>query len=125
MNVIKNERIIPCDIDGTLIEHIAQTPAPSGNDIVWVEDALRGGKIAVRRMAANIRLIEEESLRGAFILVWSRSGNAWAAEVVKALGLKLNEHIIMTKPLVYVDDLPVSEWLKDRVFLPQGTIYKK
>ncbi len=124
MKVITNENPIPWDVDGTLIEHIPQSPLPKG-DIVWVIDTVKGGLIAVKPMKANIRLLEEEFSRGTYVIVWSRSGNQWAKEVIKALDLTKKVHLVMTKPKIYVDDLDVSEWLKDRVFLPQGTIYKK
>ncbi len=126
MKVITNERPIPWDVDGTLIEHIRQTATyDHPEELVWVKDTVRGKTVAVKRMEANIRLLEEEFSRGAYVIVWSRSGNQWAKEVIKALRLTKKVHLVLTKPIVYVDDLPVEEWMTTRVFLPQGTLYKK
>lgn len=118
MIVTKNERVIPCDIDDTLIMH-------DGAPDVQVYDALENRMLSFRKNEAMIRLLKEEKARGAHIIVWSRGGYRWAASVVEALGLEKYVDQIYTKPLVYFDDKDASEWMKDRVYLGPDVKYKR
>jgi hypothetical protein len=45
------------------------------------------------------------------VVVWSQGGGHWAAQVVTALGLKDYVDVCMTKPHIYYDDYPASEFL--------------
>lgn len=122
MNVIMRPTR-PFDIDGTLIVN----PKP-GDDVVLIEDPIGGNKIPMRPNKAMIRLLKEESQRGNYILVWSRSGWEWARNVIQALELTEyltgDKGIIMEKAIVYFDNEDVSAWLKDRVYLDADTDYK-
>lgn len=119
--VINNENVRPFDVDGTLVIHDYKK-----YDIKTVEVFEPATKrfVTMGIHEPMIQLLKEERYRGNFILVWSRAGKQWADNVVMALGLEDQVHLVMTKPLVYFDDIDVSEWLKDRVFLPPDAIYK-
>ena len=121
--LIQNERIIPCDIDDTLVMTSLGSPT-YGKKGIKVKDPLSDSYFYLIPNTAMIRLIKEEMSRGAFIIFWSRGGYQWAANVVQALGIDTKNALIMTKPLVYFDDKDVSEWLKDRVYLTHLTKYK-
>lgn len=129
MKVIANEKTVFVDVDETLVHHKAQDLSDNffGTDrnLLLVDDAIRGGKIHVNPNHNNIRLLLEEHARGSYIVVWSRGGYAWAETVVKALGLTKKVHQVMTKPMVYIDDKDVSEWLPYRLYLKPDEIYKK
>lgn len=121
--IIESELIRPFDVDDTLILH-----DPKGHpefETVDIFDPIENKTITFRVHQPMVRLLKEEHSRGAFILVWSRSGFQWADTVVKALGIADKVHLIMSKPLVYFDDSPVESWMKDRVYLSPDTFYKR
>lgn len=123
MNVIRNERIIPTDIDETLVMH--DNPL-SYNKYITVEDPHEAGKyINLGVNQAMVKILKDEKARGAYIIAWSRSGNAWAETIIKALDLTNFVDLILTKPLVYLDDKDASEWMRDRVYIGPNTVYKQ
>lgn len=122
MIVIDNENIRPFDVDGTLI--VENTKDFVGRTVeVW--DTITKKHLTFRVNEPMVRLLLEEHHRGNYVLVWSRGGKEWATEVIKALQLDSKVHLVMTKPIVYFDDLPVENWLKDRVFIDAKVNYKK
>jgi hypothetical protein len=120
MKVLKREHIRPFDVDGCLIVDTAQ-----GEYNVNVFDAVTKQYIKVGVNTNMVRLLKEERQRGSYIVVWSRSGWEWAANVIKALYLESCVDRVMSKPIVYFDDTPVEEWLKDRVFIGPEVKYKR
>lgn len=134
MNIIYNERMIMCDIDDTLVMHDNSNIYEVSrygpyNMIVALSDITvvcpySNEKVRLTANRPMIKLVQEEAKRGAHIVFWSRGGYQWATAVVKALGLDNISCTVMSKPLVYFDDVPVEEWLKDRVYMPPNTIYK-
>lgn len=123
MNIIRNERPIQVDVDETLVIH--ENPL-SYSRFVQVSDPHEVGKtITLGVNEPIIKVLKDEKKRGSFITVWSRSGYAWAAAVVTALELGEYVDIVMTKPISYIDDKPVEQWLTDRVYLHPDTVYKK
>lgn len=123
MQVINNERIVPCDIDDTLVMHEAPMACEKQ---VTIEDPFEPGKFIMLGINQNmVKILKDEKARGAFILVWSRNGKAWAETIIKALNLESQVDMIMAKPLVYLDDSDVSNWLKDRVYIKHNVTYKK
>jgi len=123
MLITKNENIRPVDIDGTLVIHTKEKIKAA--DRVSVVDPLTGNIINLRINRPMVRLLKEESHRGNYILVWSRGGYEWARNVIQALDLVEYVDQIMSKPLVYVDDTPVTKWLKDRVYIGPDEAYKE
>lgn len=123
MRINKSEQVSPWDIDGTLIIHL------SDNQLVMhpkvdVYDAVTKKFITVGINTPMVRLLREEAHRGACIKVWSRGGWEWAANVIKALGLVTCVDEVMSKPMVYFDDIPIEQWLPYRVFIAPDTVYK-
>lgn len=123
MIIYKKESVCPFDVDETLILHDSK-PVSAG-DAVMIKDPLRNRVIQATRHHAMIRLLEEEHHRGSLVVVWSRGGYEWAANVIEALGLTDKVDLVLTKPMVYFDDIPIQEWLTNRVYLKPGTHYKK
>lgn len=122
MKVVKNERIVPVDIDDTLVMH------QNYDNIAFpksIRDPYEDCKyVEVWPNLPMIKIMKEEHKRGSFVIVWSKGGFAWAEAVIKALQLEEYVDMIMSKPFVYLDDKDVGEWLKDRVYLKPTTIYK-
>ncbi len=123
MKITKSEAIRPFDVDGTLI--LPLTAETDHMPKIEVYDAITKTFIEMRIHEPMVRILEEEYHRGGYIIVWSRSGWEWAKNVVIALELQDKVHRVMSKPLVYFDDMPIDLWLKDRVFLDPNTPYKK
>lgn len=121
--VIKNERVIPTDIDDTLVMH---GDPLEGEEAVYVRilDPVENRTLTIRVNKPMVRLVKEELHRGSFMLVWSRGGYRWAQSVIQALNLEHENMIIMSKPAAYFDDKPCEDWMPDRVYLPSNTPYK-
>lgn len=124
MKVIDNERIIMCDCDDTLVMHRSFDPNADGVECVTIPDPISSQHIRLEVNKNMVRLVKEEHTRGATIIIWSRGGFSWAEAVVKALGLESYVHIVMTKPSIYFDDMPVEKWLTDRVYVGPDAKYK-
>jgi len=120
MKVIDNEHTVFVDVDGTLI-----LPYDTNYDIVKVKDPVTGNYLKFRPHHAMIRLLIEEAARGSYIVVWSRGGNQWARAVIEGLMLESHVDVVMTKPMVYFDDVDIKEWLPYRVFFEPGYNYKQ
>lgn len=126
MQVINSDDIQPFDCDDTLVMHMPLKDIPK-EDLVAVIDPIQplGPKVGLRINRPMVRLLQEAAQRGSFVVVWSRGGVEWAANVVKALDLEPYVDLCLSKPRVYFDDKPVSEWLTDRVYLGPDTVYKQ
>ena len=122
MKITKNEYITFWDCDHTLI--FPTTPIVPGRK-VQVYDAITKKFLTMIANESMIRLMKEEKHRGSHIVVWSRGGYEWAANVVRALDLVPYVDEVKTKPLAYMDDLDIGDWLKYRVYIPPTTAYKK
>lgn len=121
MKIIKSENVVFFDVDETLVT-AEQFISCTG---VHVADPVEPGRVIVRyQHLGNIRLLREEYQRGSTIIVWSRGGWEWATNVIKALLLTNLVHTVMSKPLVYFDDVPVEQWLTQRVYLDPRLKYK-
>lgn len=120
--IIRSERIVPVDVDDTLVMH--SPPSPEAPHVLVV-DPLTSLTVRVWPNIPMVRLLKEEKARGATIVVWSRGGYAWAESVILALDLGEYVRLIMSKPLIYFDDTDVSKWLKDRIYLNPLTKYKQ
>lgn len=124
MKIIRNERVVPCDIDGTLVVHIKEKDNVCTLELVSVYDPLEGAHILLRKNLPMIRILKEEHARGAYVVVWSRGGFEWASNVIEALELQDYVDLIISKPHIYLDDVEIKDWLKDRVYLDPDTTYK-
>lgn len=122
MKINKNEYVTFWDTDHTLV--FPTSPVVPGPK-VQVYDAVTKKFLTMIANESMIRLLKEEKHRGSHVTVWSRGGYEWAANVVRALDLVPYVDQVMTKPLAYMDDLDIGEWLKYRVYIPPTTVYKK
>lgn len=109
--IIPNDKILPVDIDGTLIEYVGK------NDCDFVLE-YGGLTVPLRKKRMNIALMKHhKTTRGYTILVWSANGKEWAETVIRKLKLQEYVDIIMTKPCKLLDDKPASEWMWDQINL--------
>lgn len=124
MIINKSEDTVFFDVDRTLVLP-PDDPAAANNMKVEVWDPITNKFIKMAVHEPMVRLLREADRRGSHIKVWSRGGWEWASNVVKALNLVECVDEVLTKPLVYFDDLDIKEWLPYRVYLEPNCNYKK
>lgn len=113
---IENDVICAFDVDQTLVLWDSNNDPPS--PFIEIRNPYDGQYVNCNIHEAHVRLIKQMKARGRYIIVWSAGGAEWAETVVRALGLEHSVDICMTKPMAYVDDVPVAEWLQHRIFIP-------
>jgi len=124
MEIINNYNTVFFDVDGTLVLPL-DNPEYAKLPPVKIYDAITNSYITMAIHEPMVRLLLEEQVKGSYIIVWSRGGHVWAAAVIKALGLLNSVNLVMSKPMVVFDDISIDEWLKYRVYLNPGTVYKQ
>lgn len=120
MNTVKNEQVIFIDVDDTLI---IWGKIKRGQKAVAVTNPYDGHQEIVRAHLGHIKILKDRKARGAHIIVWSAGGYAWAGAVVKALGLEKYVDHVMSKPIMYIDDLEAKDILGERLYLGVDSAY--
>jgi hypothetical protein len=115
-NADKNERVIMTDIDDTLVKWSGNPHQPGKNKISIV-DPYTGELVYLTPHKKHISLLKHFSSRGYYIVAWSAGGGLWAEAVIEALGINDHINFIMSKPEKYIDDLPCSEWMGNRIYV--------
>lgn len=106
---INNENVMFVDVDETLVtQNLAFSQAIDFDNYGIIERLFP--------IDSHIDFIKKSKARGRYIIIWSSNGHAWCKEVVTKLGLTEYVDMIMTKPVIYVDDSPMNKWAF-RVFL--------
>lgn len=98
MKHISNSNVVAVDVDETLL--------------MWKGETWRSNK-------ANIEALIRESIRGKFVIVWSRAGVEAARRAVDKLEIGQYVNMTMAKPGRYIDDKPADEWM-DRAYYIEG-----
>lgn len=106
MKVIKNENVVPCDIDDTIL--MWDNPTVNGPGKLPIQFA--GRTVYLTPHNYHVDLLKTYKERGYYIVFWSANGWAHAQRAVKALGLQdladgESGHI-QSKPCKYMDDNP-------------------
>lgn len=111
MKTIRNNNIIYCDVDGTLI--FWKDPYLRNDDAMLFIDPRDGEQLYG---VPNTRLINwlkrAKQVGKRPIVVWSASGWQWAEAAVHALGLEDVVDVVANKPYgqgVYIDDKGIGE----------------
>lgn len=107
MKVIRNEQIIWCDVDSTLIEHHEGT--------ITVD--YYGEKRKVKPHQEHISFLRSLKKRGCYIIVHSNNGYVWAETIVKALKLEDTVDQIMSKPYKVIDDAAPELWMPRNIWI--------
>lgn len=112
MLYLENEMIVYFDCDDTLVMH------QINNNKIEIKDPYSNTSCFLTPHKRHIKLLKDFKSRGYTVVVWSAAGAKWANEVVKSLDLKDSVDLVISKPLKFVDDLPASEVLGSRIYLP-------
>jgi hypothetical protein len=67
----------------------------------------------------HVNLVKHFYFRGYYVIVWSAAGGLWAKAVVDALNISGYVDLVMAKPEKYVDDLPSTDWMGNRIYLKE------
>lgn len=122
MQVIKNEQVICIDVDDTLVLH---KRVEAGDTVVSFKDPYDGTARQLVVHMPHAKILRDRKARGATIVVWSQSGWAWAEAIVAAMGLQACVDFVASKPIAYIDDKPVEQWMAERIYLEPGSNYGK
>jgi len=120
MKTVKTESTIFCDVDDTLV---MWRKAKKGDKVVAVTNPHSGEQNYLVVHKGHVRVLKDRKSRGAHIVVWSAGGYAWAEAVVKALGLEEHVDLIMSKPLMYIDDKKAKHFMGEHLYIPYGDGY--
>lgn len=104
------------DVDQTLVSERRDEHSAREGDLE-IMNPYTNDKCFVSPHKGHIDLLKEMFGRGRYVVVWSAAGGKWADAVVKKLNLEQYVHLVITKPLAYVDDKPVESWLNTRIYL--------
>jgi len=114
MKVFKTDQMVPYDCDDTLVMWGLEDKSKN----IPIEDPYIKGLINyLTPNEKHIELLKKHKARGMTIIVWSAGGVEWAEAVVKALKLQDYVDAVFSKPSRYVDDLPCTEWMGNRVYI--------
>lgn len=119
MKIIKSENVVMYDVDDTLVMWGNQWADEKFDypGAVQIQCPFDSSVFYLRPHKPHIELLKTHKARRKTIIVWSQGGYKWAKAVVESLGLTKYVDIIMSKPMTYVDDLPVEKWMKNRIYL--------
>jgi len=114
--LVENEQIYCFDVDDTLVLWSDKFASPEPGTIPIV-DPYDGLTVYLKPHVRHIKLLKQMAGRDRFVVVWSAAGAQWAQAVVNALELKPYVNLVMTKPVGYCDDIPVSEWMNNHIYI--------
>lgn len=115
-NPDKDERVLVCDVDDTLVMWGENAYQPTDGTIEF-KDPYNGDSLFLKPHKRHIKLLEHFHSRGYYVIVWSAGGGKWAKSVVNTLEINHIVDDIMGKPLKYIDDLPAQEWMGNRIYV--------
>lgn len=114
--VLNSDEVIYFDVDETLV--FWKTDQDPDDIIIQAVDPYMGGQyVNLVPHQRNIDLLKRNAGQGRTVIVWSAGGVFWAENVIRALALETYVDLIIRKPDVYVDDIPIEQWGLNRVYL--------
>ncbi len=114
--ILKSDHNIFCDVDETLIHHDVKNTVYL-DEIIKIKNPYTGKVREYAIHQRHVELLKSSKSRGRGVIVWSQAGHKWASAVVKALELTKYVDLVMTKPIMHIDDLPCTDWMGNRVYL--------
>lgn len=126
MHYIPSEKVVMFDVDDTLVMwdddgSYSKNQYRKRDDLVEFKDPYFDG-LGKRKsiyLKPNDKVIEllrkMKTEEDRTIVVWSAGGAPWANEVVVRLGLRDFVDLVISKPTIYVDDLPCQEFMLQRI----------
>ena len=122
MKTIRNDTVIPIDVDDTLILYPEDTLDPKlyrAEGYIKLKD-ITGETFYAKPSMKHIRLMKLYRKRGFTVIVWSGNGYEHAESIVKQLKLSNYVDLVMCKPNRFIDDVDCSRWMGTRIYLEKG-----
>lgn len=113
--VIENKKSVFWDCDDTLVMWDDQFTQPGGKKEPFI-DCYDGATLYLKPHKKHIQKLKGYANSGWHVVVWSAGGWKWAKTVVYTLQLEGYVDIIMGKPEICFDDLPVGEGVGRREY---------
>lgn len=101
------------DLDGTLIEvlYIGAGETPSKDDGLILEHY---GRVRVLPKYETIERLKQHKANGHTVVVWHTGGTEWPKKVLKKLKLDKLVDLVVPKPDIFYDDMPIDVILSNR-----------
>ncbi len=110
MSYIPSLKAVYCDVDDTLVMmDLSSYPEAEKITLTYVH-----GPVTVVKNQPQINFLEYLHKLGWEIYIWSKTGADWAELVGKSLELPFPVKAYLPKPMMYVDDQDVSDWIGKR-----------
>lgn len=111
MQIIKNDKLLFCDVDSTLIDW--DRPGDP-NAIGFKLDDTVIDLVPIWSTVDKLRHFKSENYT---VVIWSQTGYEWCVEVVNKLRINHLVDVCMSKPTKFIDDLPAFVFMdeKDRI----------
>lgn len=103
MKHIRNDNVVCFDCDDTLAMWDKDHNKPGKNKLAF-KDPYTPVTFYLKPHQVHVRLLKQFKGRGFTVVVWSKHGDRWAAEMVNRLKLTDYVDLVMSKPDKYVDD---------------------
>lgn len=113
MKVTKNEQILYCDIDSTLVFDCEKTHPEALTANYY------GSPRWVRPHHKQIQFLKTLKSRGFYVIAHSGNGYSWVAEITKLLKLEKYVDEAKSKPVFYIDDLDSNKWMGSRIYITE------
>jgi len=120
VKTIVSEQVIMWDVDDTLVMHGL---IKKGQKAVHITCPYSGKQETLRVHEPHIKILKDRHARGATNIVWSAGGYQWAVAVVKALELQPYVELVLSKPIIAVDDKPLHTILGEHLYLSPDSTY--
>lgn len=109
---LNSDRVVTVDCDDSLILwNISDYP-----DLPHILVNGPRGQVTLALHTKNINLVKKLYKLGYEIVIWSASGADWAETIGRAVGLDEAASLYMSKPRYYVDDLPSTAFMGERIW---------
>lgn len=114
--IVLNKKIVSFDVDQTLVMWGEKRNEPKEGRILIV-DPNDGENMYLTPHTKHIQKLKDYKRSGWFVIVWSASGGDWAHAVCQALDIVDHTSLIIGKPSILFDDLPLNEAFGDRKYM--------
>lgn len=112
MNVLESDLVICVDVDDTLVSWKPIGPeTPPHESCETIDIEFNGANKSYWLFSDNVRSLEAHFHKGHRVVVWSGSGHAWAATVVRTLRLERFVDLVMAKPKWLLDDMKPQDFM--------------
>lgn len=105
----KGKAVVYFDVDETLV----MWHSPADETCLYIANS----GYPVKPHKKHVERLIEHASKGDLVIVWSQSGVDWCESVVKALDIEKYVDVVISKPEICYDDLPMETATGSRRYL--------